>query len=112
VVSTIGNNFYISTSPTEDDLIELDNNLASELAPTAATATTSLFIVLLVFPFNLAKLDNANCNIYDEVTNTYLRSWLSSEWKQLGRKKIGKANMSPFLTRRKMHLMTPKGKPK
>jgi len=42
----------------------------------------------------------------------YLRSWLNSEWKRLGREKIGKANMSPFLMRRKMRLMTFKGKPK
>ena len=30
-VSTIGNNFYTSTSPTEDNLIDLDNDLMKGL---------------------------------------------------------------------------------
>jgi len=39
-----------------------------------------------------------------------LRSWLNSEWKLLGRDKIGRANRSPCLTRTKMCLVEPNGK--
>jgi len=42
VVATLSEDFYTSASPTEDELITLNNELASKFTPAAAEATTSL----------------------------------------------------------------------
>ena len=73
VVASIGNEFYKTSPLTKDELHTLDNDLARELRSAAAIPkTTSLFDVLLVYPFDLAKLDNVNRTKYDMVSENLI----------------------------------------
>ena len=56
----------------QEKLIALDNELASKLAPAAAVTKTSLFNILLVYPFNLTKLDHAVRIKYNAVSKNMI----------------------------------------